>query len=123
MKELFRVRVQYATRQQCCKTHKRPLHLPLHETQFNLKMANRTKYLYTTYLDQFDIYKLICGIFRCSNFFNKLVGVILSLFTYLQGIEDLQFSDIPHQGHCHTLAASFASGIFVTFILLLCFFV
>jgi hypothetical protein len=25
MKELVRVRVQYATRQQCCKTHKRPL--------------------------------------------------------------------------------------------------
>ena len=28
MKELFRVRVQYASRQQCCKTHKRPLSLP-----------------------------------------------------------------------------------------------
>jgi hypothetical protein len=25
MKELVQVRVQYATRQQCCKTHKRPL--------------------------------------------------------------------------------------------------
>ena len=25
MKELFRVRVQYASRQRCCKTHKRPL--------------------------------------------------------------------------------------------------
>ena len=25
MKELIRVRVQYASRQQCCKTHKRPL--------------------------------------------------------------------------------------------------
>ena len=30
MKELIRVRVQYASRQQCCKTHKRPLPLPLH---------------------------------------------------------------------------------------------
>jgi hypothetical protein len=29
MKELVRVRVQYATRQQCCKTHKRPLPLNL----------------------------------------------------------------------------------------------
>ena len=29
MKELIRVRVQYALRQQCCKTHKRPLPLPL----------------------------------------------------------------------------------------------
>jgi len=29
MKELIWVRVQYASRQQCCKTHKRPLHLPL----------------------------------------------------------------------------------------------
>ena len=29
MKELIRVRVQYASRQQCCKTHKRPLPLPL----------------------------------------------------------------------------------------------
>ena len=28
MKELIRVRVQYTSRQQCCKTHKRPLHLP-----------------------------------------------------------------------------------------------
>jgi len=25
MKELFRVRVQYASRHQCCKTHKQPL--------------------------------------------------------------------------------------------------
>ena len=25
MKELIRVRVQYASRQQCCKTHKQPL--------------------------------------------------------------------------------------------------
>ena len=29
MKELIRVRLQYALRQQCCKTHKRPLTLPL----------------------------------------------------------------------------------------------
>jgi len=29
MKDLIRVRVQYASRQQCCKTHKRPLPLPL----------------------------------------------------------------------------------------------
>jgi len=29
MKELIRVRVRYASRQQCCKTHKRPLPLPL----------------------------------------------------------------------------------------------
>ena len=28
MKELIRVRVQYASRQRCCKTHKRPLPLP-----------------------------------------------------------------------------------------------
>jgi len=28
MKELIRVRVQYASRQQCCKTHKRPLPVP-----------------------------------------------------------------------------------------------
>ena len=28
MKELIRVGVQYASRQQCCKTHKRPLPLP-----------------------------------------------------------------------------------------------
>ena len=30
MKELIRVRVQYASRQQCCKTHKRPLPLPFY---------------------------------------------------------------------------------------------
>ena len=29
MKELIRVRVQYVSRQQCCKTNKRPLPLPL----------------------------------------------------------------------------------------------
>ena len=29
MKELIRVRVQYASRHQCCKIHKRPLPLPL----------------------------------------------------------------------------------------------
>jgi len=40
----------------------------LHDTQFNLKMANGAKYLYTTYLDQVDIYKLICGNFRYSKF-------------------------------------------------------
>ena len=28
MKELIRVSVQYASRQQCCKTYKRPLPLP-----------------------------------------------------------------------------------------------
>ena len=28
MKEIIRVRVQYDSRQQCCKTHKRPLPLP-----------------------------------------------------------------------------------------------
>jgi len=32
MKELIRVRVQYASRQQCCKTHKRPLSLPFNLT-------------------------------------------------------------------------------------------
>ena len=30
MKELIRVRVQYASRQQCCKTHQRPLPLPFY---------------------------------------------------------------------------------------------
>ena len=33
MKELIRVRVQYASRQQCCKTHKRPLSLPLYKVK------------------------------------------------------------------------------------------
>ena len=31
MKELIRVRVEYASRQQCCKTHKRPLPLPFYQ--------------------------------------------------------------------------------------------
>ena len=31
MKELIQVRVQYASRHQCCKTHKRPLPLPFFE--------------------------------------------------------------------------------------------
>ena len=30
MKELIRIRVQYASRQQCCKTHQRPLPLPFY---------------------------------------------------------------------------------------------
>ena len=34
MKELIRVRAQYALRQQCCKTHKRPLPLPCTETKY-----------------------------------------------------------------------------------------
>ena len=32
--ELIRVRVQYASRQQCCKTHKRPLPLSFIELNF-----------------------------------------------------------------------------------------
>jgi hypothetical protein len=34
MKELVGVRVQYATRQQCCKTHKRPLPFTFFGIQF-----------------------------------------------------------------------------------------
>jgi len=36
MKELIRVRVQYASRQQCCKTHKRPLPLPLYQASYRI---------------------------------------------------------------------------------------
>ena len=35
MKELIRVRVQYASRQQCCKTHKRPLPFYLQTPEFS----------------------------------------------------------------------------------------
>ena len=44
MKELIRVRVQYASRQQCCKTHKRPLPLPLYtnNTQNDTKQTIHT---------------------------------------------------------------------------------
>ena len=35
MKELVRVRVKYVSRQQCCKTHKRPLPLPITVYQHN----------------------------------------------------------------------------------------
>ena len=38
MKELIRVRVQYGSRQQCCKSHKRPLPLP-----FTLRNKNIVK--------------------------------------------------------------------------------
>jgi len=37
MKELIQVRVQYASRQQCCKTHKRPLPLPLSCSRIKLE--------------------------------------------------------------------------------------
>ena len=37
MKELIRVRVQYASRQQCCKTHKRPLPLPFYNANFRIR--------------------------------------------------------------------------------------
>jgi len=36
MKELILERIQYASRQQCCKTHKRPLPLPLLEHEQSL---------------------------------------------------------------------------------------
>ena len=45
MKELIRVRVQYASRQQCCKTHKRPLPLPL-----PLKELKGDEHIYQTFL-------------------------------------------------------------------------
>ena len=41
MKELIRVRVQYASSQQCCKTHKRPLPLPLMETEFSRQIFEK----------------------------------------------------------------------------------
>ena len=41
MKGLIRVRVQYASRQQCCKTHKRPLPLPLPFRASTLKLTKR----------------------------------------------------------------------------------
>ena len=40
MKELIRVRVQYSSRQQCCKTHKWPLPLPLLFRQIFEKSLN-----------------------------------------------------------------------------------
>ena len=40
MKELIRVRVQYASMQQCCKTHKRPL--PFTFTFFSLQLLSET---------------------------------------------------------------------------------
>ena len=42
MKELIRVRVKYASRQQCCKTHKRPLPLTFLEVRdVSLKYLNK----------------------------------------------------------------------------------
>ena len=44
MKELIRVRVQYASRQQCCKTHKRPLTLNLLTTTIVAPPSNASKW-------------------------------------------------------------------------------
>ena len=44
MKELIRVRVQYASRQQCCKTHKRPLPLPFSVCYVSIPLINTLKY-------------------------------------------------------------------------------
>jgi len=42
MKELIRVRVQYASRQQCCKTHKRPYSLMIPNRSFILRTKNES---------------------------------------------------------------------------------
>jgi len=49
MKELIRVRVQYASRHQCCKTHKRPLPLPLlvlENIKIYLKFTLKCSYMF-----------------------------------------------------------------------------
>ena len=43
MKELIRVRVQYASKQQCCKTHKRPLPLPFFTVTRRLTTGMRSE--------------------------------------------------------------------------------
>ena len=40
MKELIRVRVKYASRQQCCKTYKRPLHFTVLHLKYSSKRVN-----------------------------------------------------------------------------------
>jgi len=50
MKELIRVRVQYASREQCCKTHKRPLPLPLQYTSLKPKQETCLTSLKTFYI-------------------------------------------------------------------------
>ena len=48
MKELIRLRVQYASRQLCCKTQKRPLPLPLVIRKDDAGKPNKDNFLAET---------------------------------------------------------------------------
>ena len=60
MKELIRVRVQYASRQQCCKTHKRPLPFTFRLTKCQYLRRTNNTILYNVYipLAHLVLYKL-----------------------------------------------------------------
>ena len=45
MKELIQVRVQYASRQQCCKTHKQPLPLPFYNDSSRIEGSRSAGHL------------------------------------------------------------------------------
>ena len=66
MKELIRVRVQYASRQQCCETHKRPLPFFL----CVCKKVQNVKLVTTVQWSQFD------GL-KCGHYISKPCGMSL----------------------------------------------
>ena len=70
MKELIWVRVQYASKQQCCKTHKRPLPLPLpplHEFDSCIRGGGITAVPIIWQLDNLGINYVLCGITQLTH--------------------------------------------------------
>ena len=62
MKELIQVRVQYASRQQCCKTHKRPLPFAIHKSHLTLR--EETKHISSPSGEIFEIFREISKYLR-----------------------------------------------------------
>jgi len=99
MKEQIRVRVQYASRQQCCKTHKRPLPLPffLSADIINCQVKLKTDILriFITYLlinDHLLYFTFTLNLLR--NFsFKQLISVYVSfIFKLSQTSQTLTFT-------------------------------
>jgi len=129
MKELIRVRVQYASRQQCCKTHKRPLPLPftsLHSflpltfllyfsalhSDYDVPFAARVLYL-----------KPCISHYTCILFFLPVPATSWHVGQFLQTI-DLEFlsAHTQHFPMFYFLARSNKTRFYITFLLILTYF-
>jgi len=84
MKELIRVRIQYASRQQCCKTHKRHLPLPF------------TLYIRNTYQQQYfaPFIKELLSLYRISLDETAECNKQITKFTYFTFIKPMEFLDV-----------------------------